>query len=301
MRKRIFPLLVAATLLACESPASDNQASYFDEVEEWRAGRIERLMAPYGYINLVGLYWMENARATFGGDSGSELRFPGVSGRIGTFSVVPGGLNMSVEEGVDVRVEGAAVSEFFLPDDLSNQSITATYGTLAWGVVNRQGKVGIRLWDFDSPARSALPPIPYYAVDPGWRVTAKLRRYDEPKVMQVDTVIEGLGWNPESPGVVEFERNGKKYFLEAYTSGDRLFYVFGDRTNRDETYPAGRFLYSAMPGDDDVLVLDFNQAYNPPCVFNDFATCPVASPRNRLPISVTAGEKYVPALHVGSG
>ena len=76
--------------------------------------------------------------------------------------------------------------------------------------------------------------------------------------------------------------------------------MFGDRTNGRETYPAGRFLYADAPDDDGRIVLDFNRAYSPPCAFNDFSTCPVASPRNRLPIRVPAGELYEPDAYMGT-
>ena len=87
------------------------------------------------------------------------------------------------------------------------------------------------------------------------------------------------------------------YELEAYLVGDSLFFVFGDLTNRGETYGAGRFLYAELPGEDGKTVLDFNKSYSPPCAFNDFSTCPVASPRNRLKVRIEAGEKFDPALH----
>ena len=105
-------------------------------------------------------------------------------------------------------------------------------------------------------------------------------------------MIEGLGYHPESPGVMEFELAGSSYELEAYQSGDRLFFVFGDETNGRETYPAGRFLYAFMPDETGRTVLDFNLSYSPPCAFNDFSTCPVASPRNRLPLRIEAGELH---------
>ena len=116
-------------------------------------------------------------------------------------------------------------------------------------------------------------------------------------LLNVETVIEGLGWNPQSPGKVEFDIDGETFELEAYTSGDDLFFVFGDQTSGRETYPAGRFLYAAWPEDGGTTILDFNRAYNPPCAFNDFATCPVASPQNRLATRIEAGEKYDPKVH----
>ena len=96
---------------------------------------------------------------------------------------------------------------------------------------------------------------------------------------------------------VAFEVDGQEFRLEPTISGDKLFFVFGDATNRDETYGAGRFMYSDMPGEDGKVVLDFNKSYSPPCAFNDFSTCPIASPRNRLPVQIRAGEKYDSSLH----
>jgi len=100
-----------------------------------------------------------------------------------------------------------------------------------------------------------------------------------------------------APGVASFELNGQQFELEPTMSGDQLFFVFGDETNRDATYGAGRFVYADAPGEDGVLVLDFNKSYSPPCAFNDFSTCPIASPRNRLPVPIKAGEKFSKELH----
>ena len=115
-----------------------------------------------------------------------------------------------------------------------------------------------------------------------------------------NTTIPGVGYNPMSPGIVVFEIDGESYELEAYASGENLFFVFGDRTSGRETYGAGRFVYTVWPEEGSKTVLDFNKAYNPPCAFGDFSTCPVASPQNRLPIRIEAGEKFVPELHVSS-
>jgi len=113
----------------------------------------------------------------------------------------------------------------------------------------------------------------------------------------VDTVIEGFQQYPVAPGIVSFEMNGQRFELEPTISGEKLFFVFGDETNRDETYGAGRFVYADSPGEDGKLVLDFNKSYSPPCAFNDFSTCPVASPRNRIPLRIEAGERFEPYLH----
>ena len=96
-----------------------------------------------------------------------------------------------------------------------------------------------------------------------------------------------------------FEKDGETFELEGYASGEELFFVFGDRSNGRETYPAGRFLYAAMPEDGGQTILDFNHSYSPPCAFNDFSTCPVASPRNRLSTVVAAGELFNRDAYIG--
>lgn len=309
MKLTIAIALLQLSLVACGSdntsgvPSSAESVdivAHAETVQAWRVDRLARLKAPGGYLNLAGLFWLADGKSSFGADPANDVVFPGSVARIGEFQPADGGIHMTVENGTDVRIDDRQVESMFMPDDLSDQLVTATFESLTWTVINRDGRLGVRLRDLEHPALDAFPPIPYFDVEHDWRVSATLRRYDEPKIMNVDTVIEGLGWNPSSPGVVEFEYGGESYSLEAYESGERLFFVFGDSTSGRETYPAGRFLYADPPGEDDRTILDFNLAYNPPCAFNDFSTCPVASPRNRLRIAVDAGEKYESNLHVGA-
>ena len=158
--------------------------------------------------------------------------------------------------------------------------------------------MGIRLRDYEHPALDAFPGIETYPVETSWRVAAELIRYPEPRRVAVDTVVEGLGWDPLAPGVVEFELNGEKHSLEVFESGEDFFILFADTTNGIETSPAGRFLYADRVNADGLTVLDFNKAYNPPCAFNDFATCPLPPRRNHLEIAIPAGERFSEALHM---
>jgi uncharacterized protein (DUF1684 family) len=97
----------------------------------------------------------------------------------------------------------------------------------------------------------------------------------------------------DSPGYADFNLHGRQYTLRPYletADAKELFYVFRDQTSARETYGAGRFLYSALPTNGHV-VLDFNKAYNPPCAFTPYATCPLPPPENRLAVRIEAGEK----------
>jgi uncharacterized protein (DUF1684 family) len=101
----------------------------------------------------------------------------------------------------------------------------------------------------------------------------------------------------QSEGVIEFTLNGQPLQLRPFTTRPKRFYiVFRDQSSGQETYPTARFVYADL-ADDGTVVLDFNQAYNPPCAFNPYTTCPIPIPANRLPVKVLAGEKAYP-VHV---
>ncbi len=302
LRRLVTVLLVLLLNAACSTEAEDlDQAALEAEVLEWREGRLARLMSPTGFLNLAGLFWLETETATFGSSPDNDLVFPAsADARIGRFRVTADGVVMEPEAGALVLANGEPVGNILVADDTMESPVMITHRSLAWTIIKRDGRYAVRLRDFDHPALASFPPLQYFAIDPSWRLDATLERYAEPRRVEASTVIEGLGWNPESPGVATFDRDGETYALEAYKSGERLFFVFGDRTNGRETYPAGRFLYTDAPGDDGRIVLDFNRAYSPPCAFNDFSTCPVASPRNRLPIRIEAGERFNRDAYVGN-
>ena len=300
--KSLSPILlfIAAPVLlgACDAREQFDPVAYEAEILEWRAGRLERLKGPTGYLNLAGLHWLENEVTTFGSDANNDIVLPAAAAaRVGTLTLTADGVLMTTGDGVDVRHNDEPVSTLLLADDTTASPVTITHGALVWTIIKRDDRFALRLRDYEHPAIEAFPPIEYYPIDAELRVSATLREFDEPRILNVETVIEGLGWNPESPGKVEFDIDGQTFELEAYASGDDLFFVFGDQTSGRETYPAGRFLYAAWPEDGGTTILDFNRAYNPPCAFNDFATCPVASPQNRLATRIEAGEKFDPMVH----
>jgi len=293
---------VAAVLLAACGPAGAelDAAEYEQEIMDWRKGRLDRLLAPTGYLNQIGLHWLEPGTYSIGSDPDSDIVVPATAAaRIGEFRVDKGVVRLVVEDGVGVLADGQPVSDIVIPADVTGKGFLVSHASLAWSVIERGGKLAIRVRDYEHPFVATFGPLPYYDVDPALRVVSIFRKYDEPRAITVDTVIEGFQQFPMSPGVVEFEIDGQTYDLEVQSSANnRLFIVFGDQTSGRETYGAGRFIYLDDPGvDGGETTLDFNQAYSPPCAFNDFSTCPVASPRNRLAVRVTAGEKFAPELH----
>ena len=299
----LFVLLLLAGTAGCGDarPVFDAEA-HRAEVEEWRQGRLERLKSPTGYLSLAGLFWLEAGTYTFGSAADNDFVYPASApARIGEFELTEDGIFMRVDDGIELLSGDQPASSMLLQHDTTGEPDVISLGSLSWYAIERAGKFGVRLRDSQNPAIESFPPLEYYPVDPRWRVEATLKPFAEPRVMNVDTVIEGLGYHPTSPGVVEFEIDGQLYSIEAYDSGDDFFYVFGDATTGKQTYPAGRFLYSNLPDENGVTILDFNKAYSPPCAFNAFATCPVASPRNRLKVPIEAGELYDPVAHAVPG
>jgi len=244
------------------------------------------------------LYWLDEGKTRIGSGDDNNIVFPVAAATfIGELDTSAEGVLFTAAPNVDVRYEDVPVRSIIVSDDTTDIPVALAHESFGWTIIKRDGRFALRLRDFNHPAIEAFPPLESYPIDPALRVTGTLRPFDEPKVLDVKTTIVGLGYRPESPGTVAFDIGGESYELEAYASGDSLFFVFGDATTGRETYPAGRFLYATMPGEDGKTILDFNRAYNPPCAFNEFATCPVASPRNRLQVRIEAGEKYDPAVH----
>ena len=167
----------------------------------------------------------------------------------------------------DVRIDVAAVSG----GELSGFEIKSPADTLArWP---RQQRVYSKV------------------VDRAWLVPAHLERYDPPKKLVVPNVV-GFDETVDCPGVLSFRIGKTEYKLEPMSEAkEDMWIVFGDATNGRDTYGGGRFLYLPAPNADGLTIVDFNRAYNPPCVFTPYATCPLPTPENRLPVRVEAGER----------
>ena len=287
-----------AASVAWAAEASIPDLDYAAEHEQWQAERIAFLKGPDGYLNLAGLHWLRAGVYSFGSEKSNDLVFPQKSAsRIGTLTLQDDEVQMLVNDGVGVMVDGAAVSQATMSDDRSAAPRTAVHGSVAWTVIRRDDRIAVRVRDFEHPSLATFETPDSFPLDRGYRLAADFVPYETPRIVNVETVIEGLEYKPEAPGTLRFRIDAESYELEAYSSGDKLFLVFGDQTSGRDTYPAGRFLYAEAPDAGGKTVLDFNKAHNPPCAFNEFATCPVASPRNRLATRITAGERFDPRSH----
>lgn len=263
------------------------------EWEDWRAERRARLTAPDGWTTLIGLAFPEPGTRTIGAapDADVVLDSPRAPEHAGVLEVDDHGITYRPAEGVDARVDGETVSEVALVSDADVDPTIVELGSVSFFVIERSGRRAVRSRDAEHPARTELAPIPTWDHDPSWRLDGRFVPHAEPTTLPVPNVL-GVTDDVPSPGRVEFEIDGVPHALVAMDGGDgELFLVFGDTTNRSETYGGGRFLYTSAPDPDGRLIVDFNRATNPPCAFTPWATCPLPPPVNRLDVAIPAGEK----------
>jgi uncharacterized protein (DUF1684 family) len=297
-------LLVAIALLSglpVMAAEPIDPATHRAEVEAWHAGRIERLLQPTGWLSLVGLHWIEEGRHSVGSAADSGIVLNTGPARLGVIERSGDRVTFTADPQAGVQFTPAAEGSVTLSTGAEGEPSVVAFndGGASFVLIERSGRYALRVRDTQAPTRTGFAGIERFPVDPGWRVDARFIPHPEGRTIDIATVINTL--EPMvNPGVIEFELNGEVHRLEAILElpdDDSYFVIFADRTNRDQTYGAGRFVYTdGMPRDGRV-VLDFNKAYNPPCALNAYSTCPLPPPENRLDMVVNAGEKRYQGVH----
>ncbi len=280
-------------LLFVVTTAAAPSAAYRADVEAWRAQRLARVRAADGWLSVVGLFWLEEGENTVGSAPGSRVLLPAPAPpRLGSIDLAGGRATLRPAADADVTANDQPVAgPVPLASDADDDPTMLRRGSVLFYLIRRGDKIGVRVKDSQSEARRTFRGLDYFPIDPGWRIEARFEPYDPPKAISVPNVL-GQDNAEKSPGAIVFDHGGKTYRLDPVLERGETdyFVIFGDRTNGTDTYGAGRFLY-VKPPVDGKTVIDFNKAYNPPCVFTEFATCPLPPPQNKLPIRVEAGEK----------
>lgn len=277
------------------SPATPD-AAYVQSFEKWKAEQTDDLKA--NWLSLAGLFWLKPGANSFGADASNSIVFPKGPARAGEFDLSGKDVTIKLLPDVRATINGQAFTTAKLDPDVSRHATRVDMGTLRFHVIVRGERVGIRVIDTDSaPARNFKGMI-FYPLDLNYRVTAKWIPSDGQTTVEVPNVLGDVTRAPV-PGVAVFTLNDQELRLTAL-SGDAnsgFFFVFNDSTAKNaDTYPGGRFLESG-PVENGTVVLDFNRAYNPPCAVTPYATCPLAPKENRLPVPITAGERFDKAAH----
>jgi uncharacterized protein (DUF1684 family) len=269
--------------------------AYEAEVLKWRADREAGLKKEGGWLSVTGLFWLKEGPNRFGSGPDNDIVLPAGSSpaHAGSFEEHGGKVVVTLDSGAPATVGGAAVTgaRELRPDSTGAPDVLQL-GRLSLHVIARGGRLAVRLKDPQSAARQAFTTLSWFGVSAAARVRARFVAYDEPKAIRVPNIL-GQSEDMPSPGYCSFAWGGREVRLEGVLEEEdakELFFIFRDETSGKETYPSGRFLYSALPKDG-AVILDFNKAENPPCAFTAFATCPLPPAQNWLPVAVRAGEK----------
>jgi len=272
--------IVVALLLAAPGTGGN--------VERWRAEREARLRADDGWLSLTGLFWLQQGENRIGSAPGSRVELPsGFPAAAGVLIRRGNAVHLRPVAGADVLLNGKKTGGADLRTDKTSSPDILQVGRLRLHLIERGSKLGVRMKDPRSAARVHFRGLQWFPVKDEWKVRARF--VSQPKKMFFDAQA-GDRQEYMSPGYVEWERNGQTLRLTPVTEDGQLFFVFRDATSGKSTYAAARFL-DTDPPKDGFVVLDFNKAYNPPCVFTPYATCPLPPPENRLKVAVEAGER----------
>jgi uncharacterized protein len=282
--------ILAAVLSMSIATAASAPADYL----QWQQTRLKNLTAEKGWLTLVGLHWIDVGSFSIGSGKDQQIQLaagPATLGQIERSSAGVIVLRPSTEIMVDGKANTARSVELKTDKDGATPTEISA-GSLNFFVIDRSGKLGLRVKDSDAKTRTAFKGLDYFPYRSKAKITARYEAYAKPQTIEIATVIGTIEPTP-NPGRAVFDYAGKRYQFELLEGSDanHYFTVFGDKTNGKETYGMARFLTGEINHQKKTVVLDFNAAYNPPCAFTEYATCPMPPASNRIAAKVRAGEK----------
>ncbi len=290
MKKYLFLIIYT---LGFNSLFGQGTNKYVQSINDWHAKRENDLKQPNGWLNLEGLFWLNKGVNTFGKGEGNDSKYNNQAfpDYLGDFiyegdSVLWMNKNNNSIKINNKEIKGAEPTIVFNDKDAK----TMDWSHYRWVVIKREDKVGIRFRNLQAEAVKNFKGINRFAVDSNWRLKAVLVQPAQ-NLLMITNVL-GQSTAQKNAGRLLFTIHNKEYTLDVIDEGGpNLFIVFGDETAGKTTYGAGRFIDIPKPDANGNTEIDFNKAYNPPCAFTAFATCPLPPPQNRLKVSITAGEK----------
>lgn len=300
--------LLLATVSACsdkkaaeDAPLSAAEVQYQSEESLWRKQRQENLTKPDGWASLIGLHWLSLPSHYVGSSARSGIRIAIGPESLGMFQRKGTRVFFTPERGLTLTLDDKPFKgRVELKDDSNGGTPTVLgfdEGKGKLTVIERGGNRGLRVKHADAPTRTQFKALDYWPASRDWRIEATFVPHPAGTALPIATII-GTIENTPNPGALEFQREGKTYRIDALDQGeDTLSLIIADRTSGHESYGAGRYLDVPRPDAKGKVVIDFNRAYNPPCAFTPFATCPLPPNQNRLDLAITAGEKRYGVKH----
>lgn len=290
---RILAFSVLSFLMITSAHAAE-PAGFEEALSTWQKQRVARLLAEDGWLTLIGLDWLQSGDNSFGSAADNAVIIKGgtMPDHAGILTLDHQRVHVHLPAGSPLTVDGRLQTEADLTDDLAEQATVLRAGSVSMHVIRRGDRVGIRSKDTASPARTHFAGLEWFPGDPQFRVDAVLVPYPPGKKLTIINIL-GMSEDDPSPGALVFDLQGKTYHVDPVQEdgSQTLFLMIADKTSGKQTYGAGRYIQVQRAAEAGHWTIDFNQAYNPPCAFTTFATCPLPPPGNRLPLFITAGEK----------
>jgi uncharacterized protein len=284
--RAVAPLVALAGICVFAAAAPDGEA-YRASVEKWRQEYQADLTSDHGWLSVSGLFWLHDGENSFGSNPLDDIVLPApVPAEAGSFEFHNGKTVVHMKAGVEATMHGAKVTTAEMKPDSDDRLVM---GDLTLYVHASGERYAIRLKDKNSKLRKNFTGLHWFPIDPTYRVIGHFVPYAKPKTVMIENVMGDVGAEVIT-GYVEFTLKGQKLRLESELDGSDFEFVFRDLTSGHETYGAARFLDTELAKDGSV-VMDFNEAYNPPCAYNPYTTCPLPPPQNRLAVRIEAGEK----------
>ena len=270
------------------------------ETQAWRA----KHEADYArdWVTIAALHFLKPGAQTAGSAPTNDIVLPASAPPvIGRFVLGADVVRFEPETGTAISLDGQPVhAPVDLADDSTRRADELTTGKLRL-VAHRSGsRMSLRVWDPDGELARGFLGFSWFPIQTEYRVVARFIPDEASRTLRIVNTFGDLD-TFRTEGVVEFTLQGQLLRLRPFTTRPKRFYfVFRDASGGQETYEAARFLYSDLL-DDGSTVLDFNRAYNPPCAFTPYTTCPIPLPENHLPVKVLAGERAYPAPPAAPG
>ena len=287
---KFFLISLLCLMLVRSNVKGQTTAAYTASIKHFDSLRVKALTEQNGWLNLAGLYWLKPGNNTFGSAPSNALVFKhkNMPAVLGKFKVVGNRVSFEFDKAA-TKFPNDYSEEITLFDPSNKTDTSIVFNQFRWSVIIREDKIGVRFRDLKNPALAAFKGNKRFAIHEKWNLPAKLLP-PNPSGLFITNVL-GQTTAEDYAGKISFEYQGKNYVLDAISEGPGdLFVIFGDATNGINTYHTGRFMYVPRPDSNGNTYIDFNKAFNPPCAYTAFATCPIPPKQNILPFKVTAGE-----------
>ena len=280
----LFILLSMDQSLAGQQEEIEN---YYLELKSWHKARTQDLKSVDGWFTVQGLFWLRKGDNRIGSGMRNDLVFPKNAPEFwGNIRLQKDTAHFLPNEGLGPANKGYQVT--FL-DYMTFPPTSISYKNLTWHLLKRGEKIGVRLRDTLHPERFSFDSVPYFTINPTWKMPAKFIASSETDSIQINNVL-GMRFSRRPAGYIDINLEGQIYRLSVLDAGNKYMLIFSDGTTGMETYGGGRYLYIEKPKDGLNFYIDFDKAENPPCAFTAFATCLLPPRENKLPFRVEAGE-----------